>query len=774
MSCLILANGSVFAQKNGGQNPSSSQTPSPSPSAASPANASGGAPGSASLQGVSFSRETWSQISILPPPETFGLKNDDVSSFMDDLQGHSFRKDVLVYCYTLRQNLSAGMPFVLEPTPATEDTSKYELCTNQIQTRHRGVSLIMGRYLVVRIDMQGIPQEVRDRIQTLNLNVTSAAGTPVNSLRGSSLNPSLARPRMALLSGRPFPCAADHPYTLDVYKLAGRPLRDAFCPGGDNPFVDNPSVVYLVWPGPLVADSLATISVNLIYTPVAPSLPWKPNTFYPAGSVVISSADGPPNGHYYQALTGGTSAPAAPPFDVGLVSVQEFHDGGPGLAWQKIGPVCEQGPPAAGAAAPAPPIAGLDVYKIKTEYSTGDLVMPPAPGNCHFYSAIVKAPSTKVLSADTPPAFTVSPTKPIPDANADGPLSWQDMGAISVPAWAPGIAYAEGAFVTASPSNGYFYQATVAGVSGAFQPAFPIEDGGTVTESARLIWLDAGPGATQPSSIKVLKKWTASTPYILGDGVLDNATGHYYVAIQPGVSGVAPPQFAAPGPPLALPAPQIVPDSPPLQWQDIGTTPPASASLGTQPADLTVNVLNLTLPQVHSLTWFNLASGVVVSSLRPTSVTTYAGVGPGSQSNANADDVCPVGVSSCTLYTTSKGSHLIDPVVGLTVYALHPLDVERPFRMQDLTPAPTFDLSVLSPTTNFHIGFSSEFFVRNLQLNYGGSFVQETRVPPGTPTATIDNQPAYLSTVKKFNKGGFFGFTLNISGLINAATGLIP
>jgi hypothetical protein len=126
------------------------------------------------------------------------------------------------------------------------------------------------------------------------------------------------------------------------------------------------------------------------------------------------------------------------------------------------------------------------------------------------------------------------------------------------------------------------------------------------------------------------------------------------------------------------------------------------------------------------------------------------------------------------LYTISKGSHLIDPVLGLTVYALKPLDVERPFRMQDLIPAPTFNLSLSAPTTNFHIGFASEFFVRNLQLVYGTSFVQETRPPRGTPTATINGQPAYLTTVKKFDKGAFFGFTINISGLINAASGLIP
>jgi hypothetical protein len=790
-TCLILAETFVLAQKPGSPSPTTTQTPAQGGTAAPAGNANSASPSSASLQGISFSQDSWKQISVLPPPETYSLGKYDIGGFFwDDLQGHSYRKDVLIYCYDLKQNLSAAAPFLLEPTPAPDteakndlikvDPGKYELCSNQVTTLHRGVSLVMGRYLVFRIDMSSIPDDVRARIQTLNLNVTSAAGTPFNSQRGSSLNPSLVRPRMALLSGRPFPCIKGDPPKFEPpkyhpYHLNGKPLRDAFCPVEGNPLVEKPKVVYLAWPGPLVADTLPTISINLIYTPVAPALPWKKDTFYPAGSVVISDAHDQTNGHYYLAVRGGDSSPNDEPnFDTGLVKVPKFPDGPPGPTWQRIGPVCQLSTPAAGAAAPpTSPLSGLTLYQTGTLYSKGQLVEPPAPGNCHFYRAVVTGNAATVWSGNTAPAFATNGST-VPDA-ARSSLSWQDMGIISIPAWSAGTGYAEGAFVTASPTTGYFYKATAGGVSGTIQPAFPINAVDKVTESAGLVWLDAGPGATPPSSVKFLKEWTAETPYILGDGVLDRATGHYYVAIQPGVSGKLPgPPFELPGPPLTVPAPQVVADLAPLQWQDLGTTPPATASLGTQPADQTVSVLNLTLPQAHSLVWFNLASGVVVSSLRPSVVTTYTGVGPGMQSSPTNPDVCPTGVSTCSLYSVAKGSHLIDPVLGLTVYAVHPLDVERPFRLLDLIPAPTFNLSVLSPTANFHIGFSSEFFVRNLQLTYGGSFVQETRAPAGTPTATINNQPAYLSTVKKFNKGSFFGFTLNISGLINAATGLIP
>lgn len=565
------------------------------------------------------------------------------------------------------------------------------------------------------------------------------------------------------------------PPPFGPYDLDGKPLSRAFCPPGRNPkgFVANPSVIYLVWPSPLVADTLPTISANLIYAPVAPDLSWQPNTFYPAGSIVIPrDAAGQTNGHYYMALESGTSAPlpigpASPAeFIAGAVNMPEFPDPplGSGLTWQKMGPLCQQVQPSVGGGA-QPPAPGVFVYTPGNLYRANQLVIPPIPGNCHYYRAIVTPPAVSARAAAIPPQFTTTIGAVFQDATGSS-LSWQDMGLLTVPAWAGGVAYAAGALVTPSPSNGFFYQATNAGVSGAFQPAFPVADGAPpVSESVGLVWLDAGAGPTQPGSIKNLKKWTAATPYALGDGVLDNATGHYYVAIQPGISGGSPPTFV-------VPAPQIVLDGP-LRWQDIGTATPASTTLGTQPADVTVNAYNLTLPQAHSLAWFNLASGVVVSSLRPPSVTTYTGVGPGQQASATNPDVCPTGVSSCSLYTVSKGSHLVDPVLGLTVYALRPFDVERPFRLLDLLPAPTFNLSVLSPTTNFHIGFASEFFIRNLQLTYGVSLAQETR-PLGTPTAMISGQPAYLSTVKQFNKGGFFGFTLNITGLINVATGLVP
>jgi hypothetical protein len=45
-----------------------------------------------------------------------------------------------------------------------------------------------------------------------------------------------------------------------------------------------------------------------------------------------------------------------------------------------------------------------------------------------------------------------------------------------------------------------------------------------------------------------------------------------------------------------------------ITWLDSGTTPPASISSG-QPADQTVSLINLTLPQTHTLARFNISAG---------------------------------------------------------------------------------------------------------------------------------------------------------------------
>jgi hypothetical protein len=405
LSLLLLALTTVRlqAQKGGGQNSAASQAATP---AAAPAGGgSSGSPSSASLQGISYSHDSWREISVLPPP----------------------------------------------------------------------------------------------------LNVTSATGTAINSQRGFGLNPSLVRPRMALLSGQTFPCNTDD-HTFYPYTVAGSPLRSAFCPNEPplpmtrpgrvdlpdpatrppDPLVDDPKIVYLTWPVPLTADTLPTISMSLIYTPVAPALPWRADTFYPAGSIVLSTAGDQTNGHYYMALSGVTTPPTPEPdFNDGVVEVPRFADGGPGLAWRKIGPACTtSGPQPGGAGGGAQPVSplpvdGLPVWTPGATYQDGQLILPPML-NCHYYRAVVTPRDGSAPTGSDVPPFTtdgkaivdpkyVDPKHPNPNPD----LQWQDMGTINIPTWAPNTAYAADAYITPSPANGYYYQALSAGVSRRLRTRLP-------------------------------------------------------------------------------------------------------------------------------------------------------------------------------------------------------------------------------------------------------------------------------------------------------------
>jgi hypothetical protein len=69
-----------------------------------------------------------------------------------------------------------------------------------------------------------------------------------------------------------------------------------------------------------------------------------------------------------------------------------------------------------------------------------------------------------------------------------------------------------------------------------------------------------------------------------------------------------------------------------------------------------------------------------------------------------------------------------------------------------------------SPTKNFYFGFSSELFVRNLQLMYGFSLAQGSELQPIT-YQTSNTTPV---TRQVLFKGGFIGLSFNISGFISS------
>jgi hypothetical protein len=701
--------------------------------------------GSPGLQGISFAKDSWeTSLGKLPTPEELGIKD---------------AKEIVVLCYTLVPGNSASQPFILEShrgmatwrantsysagdlvLPQTSNDHYYAAANKgksgpkepnfqlnaatvsdgqnlswkdmgQIDTMLAGCSnitptqpLLMNQMFVVAIDMRKIPQQILDRFQILNLNVTNQQGAPLNP---TPIRPGIAAP------------TATGPEISAAQAAAKEGKKKA----------QVPKICYLTWPNQMPGDTIPTLSVNLVYTPVAPGLPWQPKTFYPAGSIVIPNTASVINGHYYLALNSGISSGTAPGFDSAAVPVLTFPDGtGQGLAWKEMGLTTVY---------PAP-----TTWQANLKYAKGSHVTPTTP-NGYYYEA-----ESDGVSGPKAPAFPIHPGDSVPDGPSTSKLSWQNKGLTNVnpatiPAWQPGVAYAQGALVVPpNPPNGHYYEATIQGVSGPNPPPFPTKMGDSVTEASKLLWEDVG--STLPASFKNLKTWAPNTAFFVGDVIQDASSGHYWTVIQAGISDSKQP------PSSALAPKQVADDSNspyPIEWQDLGTALPASVSpLGTTPSDQTVSLLNYTLPQVHALSYFNLATGVVVSSIKsPTFVNTNGST------------------AASPNWTKVTNGLTVDPILALSVY-VKPLDAERPFQMSNLIPAPTIAFSLSSPTTNYYFGGSSEFFFRNIQLVYGVSL---SRVPSLLPAAQQMSATA-PATRQVFAHGGFVGVSFNILGFIQS------
>jgi hypothetical protein len=550
--------------------------------------------------------------------------------------------------------------------------------------------LLMDQILVVAIDTTAIPRETGDRFKLLNLNITNQ--------QGASLNPTPIRPSLAAGT-------ASGAETSTLFFGGTKELAKSY---------------FITWPNQLPGDTIPTVSVNLVYTPVAPALPWARNTFYPAGSIVIPSDPTNTNGHYYLAVNSGISSSEPPMFQDYVTKVPEVPNDGTGLSWTDMGST----PPA------TTPLAWAPGHT----YGIGELVIPPPDKvTGHYY----RAEHAGKANAGPPP-FSIN-GQPF----NDGPdLIWRDMGLSTLnPApskWTANTAYARGAQVIPDPVNGHYYQALMAaGVTGPNAPPFPV-DGTSVSETKGIAYIDAG--TTLPTGAK-LKAWAANTAFFLNDAIEDATTGHYYSVIQPGISGSVRPQFKAP-------VPATVPgsDNQPIVWQDFGATLPSSISAGTPPSDQNVNLLTYTYPQVHALSRFNLAAGVVMSSIRSRSFA-----------NLNAS------TATTPNWTTIKNNLTVDPILAVTLY-IKPMDAERRYQKSDFIPEPTLGFSLASPTTNFYVGFSSELFVRNLQLTYGLSLARTSILQPAS-YQTSGTSPV---TQQAFLKGAFVGISFNITGFISS------
>lgn len=364
-----------------------------------------------------------------------------------------------------------------------------------------------------------------------------------------------------------------------------------------------------------------------------------------------------------------------------------------------------------------------------TFYPAGS-VITSSRNDGHFYTAL-----TGGVSGSAEPNLPVSPPAIVKDGTVV--LSWRDSGTNppgEIPQWKPNTSYSAGNLVTPIFKNKHYYTAMTPGVSGIIEPTFPV-DGTTINDGAPLEWADSG--SSLPSGTTA-RRWLPTTPYLLGD-VVAPGNGHFYTAMQGGLSGPTSPTFE-------ITSMKTKADGTVL-WQDSGTSAPATVAPG-QPADQIVSLLSLTLPQAHSLYYYNLSSGVVVGSVRNPSFV-FRSSAPGSTTN---------------VIQRIDGSLTIDPMLLFTFY-LHPLDAESRWHKEDLIPGISFGFSLASPGSIFYLGGSSEI-LRNVQLVYGFTAAKVAKLAP--QPATPGTSPA---TVQVFKKGTFIGVTYNISGFIQSLLG---
>jgi hypothetical protein len=480
---------------------------------------------------------------------------------------------------------------------------------------------------------------------------------------------------------------------------------------------------------------------------------WQPGHRYDFGNTIFY----PPLNRYYMATTPGISGTAQVPG----FAVKTYADG-PNLIWVDSGATN----PGAAGQAPAQ-------WQPNHPYTAGQVIYEATASR--YYT--VSIPGT---SSDTPNKPRFAPAT-IMDLN----LVWTDLGTavpavaqLPIPTWTAQTPYRVGDVIF-DPARGHYFTSIQAGTSDVIPPitlkanqqvlvpdaaptrtasALPVNEQMKVGQNnITVTWNDLGPSTSGPAKKAcsgVIKPWESKHPYQTNSCILANS-GHYFqldtMGSKDAISGDVSPAF-----PPGLPDPPVQ-SLLPIQWEDSGFAVPSLVSSG-QPADQTAT-LTYTVPQVHSKYYFNLSSGVVVSSIRSRTF----GWNTLKQPSGSGMTAVPG-----QYYPIQTGSNLIvDPVLFFSAY-IWPMDAERTWQKKDLRPALTFGLSLTSPSSNFYVGGSSEF-VRNVQLAYGFALAQTSRLAPGVTVSTSNTTAP--GTVQTFSKGVYVGLSFNISGFLQTLFG---
>ena len=307
--------------------------------------------------------------------------------------------------------------------------------------------------------------------------------------------------------------------------------------------------------------------------------------------------------------------------------------------------------------------------------------------------------------------------------------------------------YPAGSIVTTGDSDGRYFLTQKGGVTSHSPPAWNRGTPPTVADG-RVRWQLIGP--VLPAGLQA-KPWApAPATFHVGDVVISPTSLNYYIVVSSdGATGQALPQF--PLSPAAITS-ESGPAAPPVTWVDIGMVPPGGIIPGQQAPDQTVNLLTLQLPQTHSLSYFNLAAGVVYSSVHS---RTYA---------------VPSGSKTTDLEVETSSTPTIEPVLSLTVYPW-PVDAESRCGWHCLWTTPpgvSAGFSLASPSNSFYVGASFEIF-RNIQVVAGWNWAKEASKPD--PAVAISDSATSAVTVQRFSSGPFLGLTFNVSGFVQGIVG---
>ncbi len=427
-----------------------------------------------------------------------------------------------------------------------------------------------------------------------------------------------------------------------------------------------------------------------------------------------------------------------------------------------------------------------------------------------FHSHLAPLPSTY---------YFTWPVKLVGDTGLTLSVNAVYVGPAAGQAWQANTAYASGAVVTPSKSNGHYYVAENEGQSGSTEPPWVETPPTSDPSDQTLKWVDMGIG-TPVGAGTIATPWSPDKEYGAGSIILDSMNGHYYEATSSGESGDEMPQFpATQRQTVAEPRPAG------LKWQEqgtaaSGTTPPPWSPMSAYMAGQSIKAAN-----GHIFTaansgisgseypLFSTTQGSTVVEPPPANLLTWEDLGTGTPAGLQsaspwqpikyyATDSVILDPTSGHFYLAQKGglSWQTPPTLPQTIPAPFPDGLSKVVSWQDIgTTAPIGSPAVVpawTPNTVYMAGYvisdpasghyylaisSGESGAQRPQFNAAKTikngavlFEDAGTVPPaalGTASATDQLVPLYNAPLPQVHPLYYFNLA---AGMVYSDTRMNP